>query len=172
MVHRLVDLLYNAAVVSHGANIMQCPECGTSWTAETSCETYFHQMLFWETENPANWAVHHLTVLCYHLQHPHLYSPDGLSYAQGLLVDFVERGLMPAQIRQQRRETVASGNRAWNITSRAGDTGRYPHPITWTMTAADVVAAGSDAYIESVRHWAELVLADLKASGNLGIEEG
>ena len=164
--------VYNVALAVTEEALMQCPECGTSWTAETTCETYFHQMLFWETENPANWAVHHLTVLCYHAQHSHLYSPDGLRYAQGLLVDFVERGLMPDQVRQQRRETVASGNRAWNISSRSAEAGRYPHPIAWTMTAADVVAAGSDAYIESVQHWAESVLMDLKASGNLMVEEG
>ena len=55
----------------------KCPECGAAWKAEESCETYFHQMLFWEAEHPAYGAeVHHLLVLCYYLQHPSLYSPD------------------------------------------------------------------------------------------------
>jgi hypothetical protein len=45
--------------------------------------------------------------------------------------------------------------------------GAYAHPVAWTMTAADVVAAGLDAYDASVRAWAESVLAALRHSCNL-----
>ena len=75
----------------------RCPECGASWTNGQTCDDYFHQMLFWEVENPGDGAeVHHLMVLCYHLQHPSLYSPAGLSEARRLLAEFVERGLVVA----------------------------------------------------------------------------
>jgi hypothetical protein len=36
----------------------------------------------------------------------------------------------------------------------------------WTMTIADVIAAGLDAYATSVQAWAESVLAALQHSGN------
>jgi hypothetical protein len=65
-------------------------------------------MLFWEAENPNYGVVHHLMVLCYHLQHPSLYSPEGLRQAITLLSDFLERGLTPEQVRKRSRNTVNS----------------------------------------------------------------
>src|SRR5512145_2930017 len=69
------------------------PECNAPWQEGQTCQDHFHQMLFWENEHPPLGEVHHLMVLCYHLQHPSLYAPEGLEYAKGLLVDFIERGL-------------------------------------------------------------------------------
>jgi hypothetical protein len=119
-------------------------------------------MLFWEAEDPSLGVVHHLMVLCYHLQHPSLYSPDGLTYARGLLTDFVERGLSPAEVRQRSRATVDSGSRKWKISATATSHGAYDHPIQWTMTAADVVAAGMENYRDSVQKWASSVHESLK----------
>jgi hypothetical protein len=124
-------------------------------------------MLFWETENPELGVVHHLMVLCYHLQHPGLYSPDGLRFSLQLLVDFVERGVSPQEIRQRNRTIVDSGNRKWKITGTSGARGSYEHPIQWSMAAADVVAGGSEHYCENVRAWARTMLEALIASGNL-----
>ena len=70
-----------------------CPACGANLPGGLTCEDCFHQMLFWENEESLLGEVHHLMVLCYHLQHPHLYSQEGLANAAGLLIDFVERGL-------------------------------------------------------------------------------
>ena len=70
-------------------DIPRCPDCGAALNDDQPCETYFHQMLYWEAEFPALGVVHHLMVLCYHLQHPHLYSARTLTDAQGMLVDFV-----------------------------------------------------------------------------------
>ena len=96
---------------------MRCPDCGTALKSDETCETHFHQMLFWEAEFPNFGVVHHLAVLCYHLQHPHLYSSDGLQHALGLLVAFVAQGKMPAEVRQAMRYDVDSGKRDWNITA-------------------------------------------------------
>ncbi len=146
---------------------MHCPECETPLQDGTTCRDHFHQMLFWEAEDPARAVVHHLMVLCYHLQHPGLYAQDGLSYARSLLLDFLVRGLSTDAVRKRRREQVASGNRAWTVTARPDSIGVYDHPVRWTMTAADVVAAGADAYCDRVRDWAQSVRVSLRESGNI-----
>ena len=79
--------------------VQLCPECGAVLAGEQTCLDYFHQMLFWENENPGYGEVHHLTVLCYHIQHPSLYSPEGLSEAIRLLSGFLEQDLTPQQSR-------------------------------------------------------------------------
>jgi len=143
-----------------------CPDCGADWTAGPACQEAFYQMGGWELDHQI-YAVHHLMVLCYHLQHPGLYSPEGLTFSIGLLVEFVDKGISPAAVRQRDSARLDSGARAWKIKGTPASRGSYPHPVRWTMTAGDVVAAGLDAYEDSVRAWSRLVLADLRASGNL-----
>ena len=111
-------------------------------------------MLFWEAEHPAYGEVHHLTVLCYHLQHPSLYSPEGLQAARRLLVEFVERGTSPGEVRQANQAHVDSSRRQWKITARADSRGSYDRVVVWPLTAADVVAGGADHYCDNVRAWA------------------
>ena len=141
----------------------RCPECGALWAEGQTCETRFHQMLFWEAENPAYSAeVHHLMVLSYHLQHPSLYSPDGLTEARRLLVEFVEDGASPVEVRKRQRARVDSSRRNWKIKGTAASHGAYAQAIAWKMTAADVVASGSENYCDSVRRWAQSVNEALK----------
>ncbi len=141
-----------------------CPECGAVWSLDQTCETYFHQMLFWEAEYPAYGAeVHHLAVLCYHLQHPSLFSPDGLREARRLLREFVEHGAAPAEVRQQNRARVDSGRRDWKIKATATSHGSYDRALAWPLTAADVVAGGSDHYCDNVRAWAQAINETLKS---------
>ncbi|MBZ0279740.1 MAG: DUF5946 family protein [Anaerolineae bacterium] len=142
-----------------------CPECGAVLAEGQTCRDHFDQMLFWEAEDFSRGVVHHLLVLCYHLQHPSLYSMEGLQYGLGLLDQFVVQGITPADVRKQSRDQVASGNRNWKITARPDSIGAYDHPITWTMTAADVVAQGADNYVDSVRAWAQSVHESLKLVG-------
>jgi hypothetical protein len=145
-----------------------CPECGAVWGGGKTCRDDFDQMLAWEYEDLARFgAVHHLMVLCYHLQHPSLYSPEGLSYGRQLLVDFIERGVTPSEVHQRNRERVDSSSRAWKIRGTPASHGDYEHPVAWRMTAADVIAGGTEHYCDNVRAWARAVLDDLKASGNL-----
>lgn len=144
--------------------IANCPECGAPLSAGETCADFFHQMLFWENEDPGRGAVHHLIVLCYHLQHPSLYSIEGLANGRQLLDDFIERGLSPIEARKRNRERVDSGNRNWSITARPGNQGAYERPIRWSMTAADVVAGGADDYLENIRSWARAVHNDIRQS--------
>jgi hypothetical protein len=142
--------------------IQVCPECGTEWHNGETCQDYFYQMLFWEAENPNYGVVHHLMVLCYHLQHPSLYSPEGLHQGITLLSDFLDRGLTPEQVRKRSRNTVNSSTRTWKITGTPASHGVYEHPIAWTMTAADVIEDDKVNYCDNVRTWARSVLEALE----------
>jgi hypothetical protein len=148
------------------ASANRCPECGADWSGGQTCTDHFHLMSAWELDNQL-YAVHHLMVLCFYLQHPSLYSPEGLRDAQQLLVKFLEDGLTPQQVRQRMGEAVSSGTRTYQITGTPESHGSYRHPVQWTMTAADVTAAGLENYDTSVRAWAESVLKSLHESKNL-----
>ena len=124
-------------------------------------------MLAWEFEDPPLYEVHHLTVLCYHLQHPGLYSPEGLAGARRLLVDFLVHGVSPERVRQRDRAGVDSGRRKHKITGTPAAHGAYSRPVEWSMTTIDVIAGGMRGYRENVRAWARSVLEALEASGNL-----
>lgn len=146
----------------------RCLECGTLWTDGVTCQDHFYQMGYWELENPtALYEVHHLMVLSYHLQHPSLYSPTGLSNAKELLVDFLTTGITPSAMRQKIRGDVDSGVRKFKIKSTAESFGTYEYPVQWTMTAASVTTGGVDTYCDNVKAWAQSILESLKASGNL-----
>lgn len=147
------------------ANLV-CPECGAILSEGETCETNFHQMLFWENENPANWEVHHLTVLCYHLQHPSLYSQDGLAHGIQLLTSFVRDDISPAEMRRMTSDKVNSRNRNWKITARPDSKGAYTQPIAWTMRTTDVITRGIDQYVDSVREWAQRAYDSIQAAQN------
>lgn len=140
-----------------------CSECGAALTGDRTCADDFHQLLFWENERPELGDVHHLMVLCYHLQHPSLYSAAGLHHARQLLAGFVADGLSPQAVRQRQRVAVASGNRAWSVTARPGDQGSYERPVAWSMTVGDVVSTGIDNYRPQIRNWANSVHDILRA---------
>ena len=77
-----------------------CSECGTLWENGETCEDHFHQMLYWEADNPSYGQVHHLAVLSYYLQHPSLYSPEGLDAAKRLLADLLVDQVTPQDARR------------------------------------------------------------------------
>ena len=143
-----------------------CPECGANLPDGNTCQDYFYQLLYWENEDPVNGEVHHLLVLCYHLQHPSLYSSEGLVNAQEILRQFVEEGVSPADMVKRNRDKVASDKRHWKIKPTAESRGSYPDPIHWSMTTADVIAGGSAHYRDNVRAWGHSTFETLKAGGS------
>lgn len=143
-----------------------CMECGADWSGGQTCTDAFHMMGFWELEYQL-YDVHHLMVLCYHLQHPSLYSPDGLEGAKKLLVVFVEEGVSPQAMRKRMSKAADSGRRKYKIKGTPDSFGAYAQPPGWEMVAADVVRAGINNYYASARKWAELTLRTLRESGNL-----
>jgi uncharacterized protein DUF5946 len=144
-----------------------CRECNAVHPDDLTCQDDFYQLLGWESEASSRSEVHHLAVLSYHLQHPSLYSPEGLAGARQLLLDFLERGKTPQNVRAQNRGRLNSANRQWTIKGTPELHAYYVHPVRWTMTVADVVAGGPDDYCEHVRTWAASILAALKTSQNL-----
>ena len=124
-------------------------------------------MLAWEFEDfTGAGSVHHLSVLCYNLQHSSVYSPEGLLFAMNLLHQFVVEGMSPQLVRSQNRQTVDSANRAFKITGTPEAHGVYAHPVQWTMTAWDVTAGGLAGYCERVQAWSRAVYQALKDSEN------
>jgi hypothetical protein len=124
-------------------------------------------MLAWEFEHPGGaGAVHHLTVLCYNLQHPSAYSREALITGRALLAQFVKDGASPQQIRTLYRQMFDSGRRTFSFTGTAETHGVYVKPVNWTTTVADVHAGGLDGYCERVEAWACSVYAALVDSGN------
>jgi hypothetical protein len=145
----------------------RCSECGARQPEGRTCQDDFYTLLGWETEYPGYGEVHHLTVLCYHLQHPSLYSTEGLAYAKQLLLDFLENGKTIGQIRRENRDKVSSTNRTWKVKGKPGAQGSYANPPGWAMTAADIANHDHGHYIENVRRWAASILNSLKSSNNL-----
>lgn len=122
-------------------------------------------MLFWEAEFPELGEVHHLMVLSYHLQHPSLYSPEGLYEATRLLTVFLGQGAPPEMVRKQNRAQVDSSKRKWKITASTNAHGAYCRPVQWSMTAVDVVAGGAENYCVNVNRWAQSIYLTVKEAG-------
>ena len=144
----------------------RCPECGAVWRDGSTCLDHFHQMLAWEFEDPRAGAVHHLSVLCYNLQHPSVYSPDALTWAKTLLIRYVVEGITPQQVRDEHRKSLDSGNRPYKITSTAESYGVYVQSVNWTFTIGEVTAGGLEGYCERVEAWSRSVYEALLNSGN------
>ena len=145
----------------------QCSECGAVWQGEFTCLDHFHQMLAWEFEDPGGaGAVHHLSVLCYNLQHPSVYSHDALMGAKTLLARYVMDGASPQQTRIEHKQVLDSGKRTYKIRGAPEAHSSYSSPVVWTITIGDITAGGLDGYCERVETWARSVYEALLISGN------
>src|SRR2546429_9297119 len=68
-----------------------CSECGAIWHEEQTYQDSFHQMLFWEHENPRDGSeVHHLMVLCYHQRRPA--EAPGFIHGEEAVLPFLGQG--------------------------------------------------------------------------------
>jgi Family of unknown function (DUF5946) len=95
----------------------KCNECGTVLLDKKACLEYFNQMIAWDfTDFTGVGQVHHLTVLCYYLQHPSHYSPEGLKKAQNILKDAIENSLSDKKLYQEESEVFSSSKRTWRVT--------------------------------------------------------
>ena len=143
-----------------------CTSCWAVHTVAMTCQDDFYQMLYWEQELMAEGMnlmdVHFLMVACYHMQHPHLYSSETLIEIRRNVAEFLKGRRNIDDIRRKTGEAARSDRRKHKITGYDGNHGGYATPVQWTMRAMDVVAAGKDQYVVSVRRWAKSVIAALE----------
>ena len=134
-----------------------CAQCGAIFTTDETCQNRFNIAQIKEQEQPAYYAVHHLSVPCYMLQH-NAYSREGWIEVRRLLAKFVYDGWTPAMARRRSRVNADSGHQTWSFTRGAKLPG--VEDIAWSYTIADVRLDTAESYCADVRHWAESILAD------------
>lgn len=143
-----------------------CTSCGAVHIDAMTCQDDFYQMLYWEHELMAEGMnlmdVHFLMVTSYHMQHPHLYSSETLIEIRRNVAEFLNGRRNIDDIRRKTGEVARSDRRTHRVTGHRGNHGGYATPVTWTMRAMDVVAAGKDQYVTNVRRWAKSVIAALE----------
>ena len=136
-------------------------QCGATIASEETCNDRYNTAQVKEIENPTSYyAVHHLSVTCYMLQH-NIYSRAGWLVARDLLNQFVYGGLTPAEARRRNRVPMDSGHRTWSLTK--GAKLAQVDDIVWTRTIADVRLDTAEHYCADVNDWAIHVLADTDA---------
>ena len=137
----------------------RCPQCGATYATAETCEERFNAAQLQELEDRARYAVHHLSVPCYLLQH-NGYSRRGWLEVRALLARFVT-GLHPGEARRVARGTVGSDRRTWSFTR--GEKLAGVEAVAWTRTIADVRLDSAEHYCADVRAWASSILADSAA---------
>jgi hypothetical protein len=134
-----------------------CPQCGAVFSSEESCQDRFNASQLMELEQPDRYAVHHLSVPCYMLQH-NAYSREGWLEVRKLLSKFIYAGWTPAMARREARVSADSGHRTFSFTKGPKLPG--VEQIVWRYTIANVRLDNAEFYCADVRHWAESILAD------------
>lgn len=138
-----------------------CAECGTELQGVLRCQEYFERMLAWDFSDFAGVGqVHHLMVLCYYLQHPSHYSPEGLTHAIQILKKVIEESFTDRDLYQEESAVFSSTNRTWNVSGTEESHGTYVTKIPWSMTVSAVVKEGISQYPTKVKEWAQTIYTD------------
>ncbi len=128
-----------------------CPECGAP-----GCREKFESMLALEFQDPGVFgAVHHVTVICYNLQHPARFSDEALAWMRSTLRAVVEAGLSPAELRERSKKRFNGRVKVLSKIPKA------PRKTEWSMTAVGVRTDGPDVYVNDIMAWAQAILKDL-----------
>ena len=134
-----------------------CPQCKAILPAAETCEGRFYTGQLKEIEQPEYYAVHHLSVPCYMLQH-NAYAREGWLEVRKLLARFIYDGWTPDMARREFRTSAASRQRNWRFTKGPKLPG--VEEITWRFTVAALRLERADHYCADVRRWAECILLD------------
>jgi 2'-5' RNA ligase len=129
-----------------------CPECGAA-----GCREKFETMLALEFEDPRVFgAVHHVTVICYNLQHPGAFTDEALDWMRSTLRAIIEEGLSASEIRERSRKKF---NGHLTVLRKAAT---KPRDVGWSMTVMAVRTDSPDVYVKDVTAWAKSILKDMK----------
>jgi hypothetical protein len=144
--------------MSANPSLDKCPSCGAQFPSGETCRERFEYCLTLDYEQPESYgAVHHLVVACYMLQHNE-YTRRGWLEARALVADAIHHGTAPTELRKRNRQRFDSSQREWKLT--LGEKMAGVDSIQWTRTIADIRLDSAEAYAETVRLWAQAVLAD------------
>ncbi|PKO11821.1 MAG: hypothetical protein CVU39_27215 [Chloroflexi bacterium HGW-Chloroflexi-10] len=134
-----------------------CAQCGADLPEETSCIDCFNLSQIAELEKPGYYAVHHLSVPCYMLQH-NIYTREGWLQVYRLLHRFVYEGFTPKEALKENKRSADSGNRNFSFTRGPKLPG--VEIIQWKFTIADVRLDTVENYCADVLTWAKHILKD------------
>lgn len=134
-----------------------CPHCKATYATAESCEDRFDRCLSLEFGDRAYWPVHHLTVLCYMLQH-NAYNHGAWLEARQLLAQFVNHD--GASNNWHRQKALDSKSRLEQQSLLAGKKFADFQRITWSFTIADVRLEEAGLYCADVKNWANHLLQD------------
>ena len=134
-----------------------CSQCGAALEVDETCRERFDALQLEEMASPVYYAVHHLSVPTWMLQHNE-YSRRGWLEVRRLLSEFVRDGLTPQVARRRQQGAFAGSRKGWSITR--GPKLAEVDAIAWTRTVADLRGDSAEHYVEDVRRWAASVLED------------
>ena len=136
------------------------PACGT-----IGCQEKYGEMLALEFEQPTVFgAVHHLTVICYNIQHPDPFTDEALTWMRSALRAIVEEALSRPELLKRaqgsfRRRFQGQTSRRTRASALAG--------ARWSMTVADVRTASPGVYTGDIKAWAKSILNDLEKENRM-----
>jgi len=137
---------------------MACPECGAVASGDKTCREKFDEMLALEFESPSVFgAVHHVTVICFNLQHPGTFTDDAVAWMRTSLRSIVEDGLSPAELRKGAGKNFKGKTKIRRATP--AEPARTNH---WSMSVLDVRTGDPEAYVKDAMAWATSILNDLE----------
>ncbi len=141
----------------------QCSQYGAA-----DCREKYGEMLALEFEQPPVFgAVHHLTVICYNIQHPDSFTDEALAWMRSALRSVVEDNLSGPELLKRARGSFGGDFKVKRRDARARDRHAsvpcIPERARWSMTVADVRTASPEVYTGDIRAWAKSILKDLEA---------
>lgn len=133
-----------------------CPDCGCEPAPWESCRQIFDLCLALEFEHPGTYgSVHHLTVLCYMLQH-NQYSREGWFAARKLLAQLIEGRTTIPEIRERVRSGL--GLRSQSLVQ--GEKLAEVQQIVWSQNISSLRRTSPEVYCADVTAWARAVVRD------------
>lgn len=142
------------------AAMTQCPICGADWRTGMTCEDAYHILIAREFVDPLAGMVHHLTVLCYMIQHDQ-YTQSAYDWARASLEKIILQNLTTDELRLSARSFARQKQTG---IVRNPNTPSVVRPKTaWTMTVVDAAqATDSKEHVALVKSWARAVWDAIK----------
>jgi hypothetical protein len=140
--------------MSPDSNSPACSQCGA-----IGCREKYDEILALEFESPAVFgSVHHITVNCYNLQHPDIFTDEALAWMRTSLHAIVTEGLSGPELLKRARKTFKGDV---PVKRRTPLTKASPR-TKWSMTVMDIRTDSPEVYVKDIKAWAESILDDLK----------